>query len=305
MELLQLRYFRAVATLGNMSKAAQELFVSQPNLSISISRLETELGVSLFDRRKGRIVLNRNGEQFLRCVEHVLATLDAGIQDLQRQNEDQLALSLAFMADDRELLTGFVLAHPEINIQHQNMNMQELTQALLCQEIEIALTVIPPTDERLNFQRISESDFVMIMSKRHPLAEKPTLTHRELANEQFAVDTTRVDINRFYTDAKKKGLTPNVTHKVHELDLLLALVQTNRCIAPMSDALYEKLVLQNRCEGIVRKRLSDGPPVAYIGVAWNKTVPLSKGAILFRDFARRHFNEISYTFQKEEATEGQ
>ena len=52
MELSQLRYFITVAELGNMSKAAEALFVSQPNLSTSISRLEEEVGVPLFDRRR-------------------------------------------------------------------------------------------------------------------------------------------------------------------------------------------------------------------------------------------------------------
>ena len=50
MELSQLRYFMAVAELGNMSKAAQALFVSQPNLSTSISRLEEEVGVPQIGR---------------------------------------------------------------------------------------------------------------------------------------------------------------------------------------------------------------------------------------------------------------
>ena len=54
MELSQLRYFIAVAKLGNMSKAAETLFVSQPNLSTSISRLEEEVGVPLFERRGAR-----------------------------------------------------------------------------------------------------------------------------------------------------------------------------------------------------------------------------------------------------------
>ena len=65
MELSQLRYFIAVAKLGNMSKAAETLFVSQPNLSTSISRLEEEVGVPLFERRRGKIALNQNGELLL------------------------------------------------------------------------------------------------------------------------------------------------------------------------------------------------------------------------------------------------
>lgn len=64
MELSQLRYFSAVAQLENMSKAAEIMFVSQPNLSTSISRLEEEVGVPLFERRRGKIILNQSGKCF-------------------------------------------------------------------------------------------------------------------------------------------------------------------------------------------------------------------------------------------------
>ena len=79
MELSQLRYFIAVAKLGNMSKAAETLFVSQPNLSTSISRLEEEVGVPLFERRRGKIALNQNGELLLKSVEQAVSLLDAGV----------------------------------------------------------------------------------------------------------------------------------------------------------------------------------------------------------------------------------
>ena len=69
MELSQLRYFIAVAELGNMSKAAETLFVSQPNLSTSISRLEEEVGAPLFERRRGKISLNQNGALLLKNVK--------------------------------------------------------------------------------------------------------------------------------------------------------------------------------------------------------------------------------------------
>ena len=65
MELMQLRYFAAVARLGNISRAAQELYVTQPNLSKSIARLEEELGVPLFDHRKGKLPSTTMGAAFL------------------------------------------------------------------------------------------------------------------------------------------------------------------------------------------------------------------------------------------------
>ena len=84
MELTQLRYFAAVARTGNISRAAQELYVTQPNLSKSIARLEEELGVPLFDHRKGKIVLNDYGRCFLASVNLSLGELENGVRSIQR-----------------------------------------------------------------------------------------------------------------------------------------------------------------------------------------------------------------------------
>lgn len=69
MELLQLQYFRAIATYGSMSRAAQMLFVSQPTLSVTMTRLEESLGFSLFVRQKGKLTLTPAGLQFLDCAD--------------------------------------------------------------------------------------------------------------------------------------------------------------------------------------------------------------------------------------------
>lgn len=298
MELLQLRYFQTVATLGNMSKAAEELFVSQPNLSISISRLENELGFSLFDRRKGRIVLNRNGEQFLRCVNRALSILDSGVSDIQRESKSRPTISLAFMTEDRVLLKGFVLAHPEINIQYKNMDMQELTQALLDQTIDIAWTAIPPLDDRLNCLVAYESEFVLLMSADHPLADQPAVAFRDLEYEQFAIDPSHVHPGRFMTVCHKKGLNPNISHNVRNLNLVLSLVQSGHCISTVPELGYETLALQGQCEGIVRRRFADSAPIASYCIVWNKSVPLKKAAQLFRDFVFQHFDDILRRFRE-------
>lgn len=298
MELLQLRYFQTVATLGNMSKAAEELFVSQPNLSISISHLESELGVSLFDRRKGRIVLNQNGEQFLRCVNRALSILDSGISDIRRESESKPTLSMAFMTEDRVLLKSFVLAHPEINIQFKSMELHELTQAILDQTIDIAWTAIPPVDDRLNCLVAYESEFVVIMSEDHPLAKQTAVTFRDLEHEQFAIDPAHVHPGRFITGCNKKGLSPTISHNVRNLDLVLSLVQSGHCVSSLPELGYETLVLQGQCDGIVRRRFVDSAPVASYCIVWNKSVPLKKAGRLFRDFIFQHFNDIIRRFRE-------
>ena len=120
MELAQLRYFVTVAQLGNMSKAAETMFVSQPNLSTSFSRLEDEVGVPLFERRRGKITLNQNGERFLVHVKAALDSLDQGIQEVRNRNVGRVApLSIACMTDCAILLQRFLKEEPDIILNQQ------------------------------------------------------------------------------------------------------------------------------------------------------------------------------------------
>ena len=79
MEINQLHYFVAVARCENITKAAKELFITQPALSRVILRLEQELGTPLFDRHGGRVTLNEHGQSFLRYVEPALESINAGV----------------------------------------------------------------------------------------------------------------------------------------------------------------------------------------------------------------------------------
>ena len=72
MEIQQLQYFKTVAQLQHMTRAAEKLSISQPALSKSISNIEKELGIPLFDRQGRSIFLNRYGQLFLESVEVIL-----------------------------------------------------------------------------------------------------------------------------------------------------------------------------------------------------------------------------------------
>ena len=155
MELSQLRYFIAVAKLGNMSKAAETLFVSQPNLSTSISRLEEEVGVPLFERRRGKIALNQNGELLLKSVEQAVSLLDAGVQAVRNQHSGRPEpLSIVCMTDDTTLLEHFLLEHPEVNLIHQRADLPNVTSLLDRCEVDLAMTVLPPPSEEVVYERI-------------------------------------------------------------------------------------------------------------------------------------------------------
>ena len=94
MRLDYLRYFNHLAKVLNFTKAAEDLFVAQPTLSVAIKRMEQELGVKLFKRGKGssRIELTESGEAYFEYVSLALNNLDTGLRvarEIQGEAKDR------------------------------------------------------------------------------------------------------------------------------------------------------------------------------------------------------------------------
>ena len=120
MELLQLRYFQKVAEMESITKASNFFLIPQPSMSQTISRLEKELGVKLFDRRHGKLFLNERGRNFLSYVNRALQELDNGITAVTEQTESiSGTVKVKVMENHRFILTcipQFAELYPDVSI---------------------------------------------------------------------------------------------------------------------------------------------------------------------------------------------
>lgn len=119
MELLQLKYFLAVAKSQQLSKTAQEFFVTPSAVSTSISRLEDELGVELFDRVGRNIRLNAYGQIYARHIADVFDTLESArseIQQFQQRSRNHVSVSVMNPILWGGAITHFHSLHPEIAV---------------------------------------------------------------------------------------------------------------------------------------------------------------------------------------------
>lgn len=302
MELLQLRYFQTVATTGNMSKAADILYVSQPNISISITHLEEELGVALFERRRGKIVLNENGKRFLKSVNQALSILDSAVHSFDRTDGEKMTLSLALMSDEHELLKEFVRAHPEIYINSRNLSQAASVSALHSKDIDLAMMTIDPFDSQLVFEKIYEGEFSLLLSDSHRLAAKSKVSYADLTNEELVMDSTMTDIDLFRNSTLKRGLNPQIRYEIHQLPLVIAMVQSGRLLSSLPSIKYKELALHGQAEHVVYRNFVEKSPTAYMGVAWKQSQPLSKAASLFITFARDYYRRVEEEYEKRYAS---
>ena len=129
MEVRNLITFLKIIETGSFSKAAEQLTYSQSTVTVQIQQLEEEIGVPLFEHRKGKIVLNDYGRCFLASVNLSLGELENGVRSIQRMYDAaQNILALGCSIDDLlpDVLRDFMPEHPEIGIRQFSGSPAEL-----------------------------------------------------------------------------------------------------------------------------------------------------------------------------------
>ncbi len=192
MDFQQLRYFKAVATIGKIADAADSLFISAPALSTSISRLEKELGVRLFDRAGNRITLNAQGKIFLKHVNQIFFNLESAKQELKqslaRQSSHVSIVSINSIIW-LDLITAFTSEVPQCTLASTTTSAARLIENgfpahysfLLAYESEIP----PSFNEELDSVYLFSSHPVVMLHKDHPLANHDAIDVSMLANEKL------------------------------------------------------------------------------------------------------------------------
>ena len=190
MELLQLKYFKTVAETGKISDAAQALFISAPALSTSISRLEKELGVPLFERTNNRIILNPQGQIFLRYVNQIFSDLEVAKTELRQSimhRGQHVSLATAGYTQWTGIITAFSQSYPWFSLQCTGITRKGLAGSGLSAEHSFLLAAeedIPESyADKLDSIFLFEDCPVLMVRPDHPLAERESVELSELSRE--------------------------------------------------------------------------------------------------------------------------
>lgn len=193
MQLSQMRYFLEIAKTGNISAAAQNLYVSQPALSQAVRSLEAELGIALLIRRPKSVTLTDAGEQFALHAEKILGSADQ-LSDLM-QNYSQLrggslrlgALWIAGYLEIFSLLHSYRLALPDIRYRLTFEGSRELLKLLLARKLHGIFIISSPDGlsqmKELYYLRLADEEYVTIIPRDNPLSEKEIISVSDLGKE--------------------------------------------------------------------------------------------------------------------------
>ncbi|HIX71744.1 MAG TPA: LysR family transcriptional regulator, partial [Candidatus Anaerobutyricum stercoripullorum] len=151
MDITQLIYFKIIAETGSLTKAAQQLHISQPAMSAMLKKFEEELGAELFDRSPNRIVLNEAGETALRHADRILKDVEQMREDVLNVARKTLTLSVAFCDPGVQLYSvpRFAVACPEIHLKEEMYDGEDAAELLHKRVYDIMVTPRKIADSRI------------------------------------------------------------------------------------------------------------------------------------------------------------
>ena len=181
-ELNQLEQLICIAKNKTISKAAQELLISQPALSRSMQRLESDLGVELFDHYKNKIELNKNGELVVKHAQKIIKSIQTMVDDVQEFDRSFHTISIATcspapMWDIEPLIKEL---YPQISIQTAVINKKDLLTKLKEKEYHLVITPKYIDDSQCFCIPYIEEDLLLSLPLNHPLASKKEIKFHDL-----------------------------------------------------------------------------------------------------------------------------
>lgn len=190
MELNPLQVFLQVAENKSFSRAAEKLFRTQPAVSLAIQRLETEIGQKLIDRSAKDLVLTDAGQKVLEYARR-FESLEKELENSLAELRDNKAGRLTVGAN--ESTTLYLLRHieryrklyPGVKVQVRRSLSSKIPAELLDGNLELGVISYDPGDERLAATVIYTDSLVFVVSPRHRLAGRETVSISELGAETF------------------------------------------------------------------------------------------------------------------------
>ena len=186
MELLPL--FSNRSPNGTHDESTQELHIAQPALSKTISRLEADVGVPLFDRHGGRIRLNTFGKLYLDKVERALHLLEEGqkeINELAGLQHGSIHLATSTLDPLSEPLSQFLAEHPDVNFQISQVGTDDMMKMMEMGQVDLCFTSMAMEQPLLSQVTVLREDVYLAVPQGHRLADRTSTNLDELKDEAF------------------------------------------------------------------------------------------------------------------------
>lgn len=188
--LHQLKVFEAVARHNSFTRAAEELFLTQPTVSMQVKQLTKAVGMPLFDQVGKRLYLTQAGEELVKTCREVFEKLDQfemTVADLKGLKQGRLRLAVITTAKYfvPRLLGPFCKRYPGIDVSLQVTNHEHILNRLSENLDDLYVMSQLPDSIEVTYKRILDNPLVVLAPANHPLAQEKNIPIERIAAEPF------------------------------------------------------------------------------------------------------------------------
>ena len=246
-----LRVFLALADTENTRDAAAVLGVNQSNVSRSLARLETELGVELFARHGRRLELTRLGAAFRNDASEILASYETGRRRLRRMTGPQATIRLGFLQSVARrvvprLIGSFGEKAPDVRFELRQGFARDMFSLVAADELDVVFATPPPAGSGLSWELMEEQQLCVALTPSHRLAARPHLTCADLDGEDFVAFARSTELRRMIDPMLEQAdAQVHITFESSEIDTIAGLVGAGLgvTILPVPKMLKSELAL--------------------------------------------------------------
>jgi DNA-binding transcriptional LysR family regulator len=285
--LRQLKVFECVARHLNYTRAAAELHLTQPAVSMQVKQLEDSLGVALFEQLGKRIHLTEAGQEvvtYARSVTQQLDELEAVLNRIKGLGGGRLRISVATTANYfiPILLGAFSRRYPDVTVTLDVTNRETLLKQLAENTVDLVIMGKPPTEADVEAEPFMDNPLVVVAPPEHPLADQHAIPLTRLQEETFLVresgSGTRIAMERFFNE---RGMRLKTGMEVGSNEAIKQSVQAGLGLGLLSRATIEQELALKR---LVVLDVSEFPIMRHWYVVHRKGKRLSAAADAFRNF---------------------
>ncbi|HZD49005.1 MAG TPA: LysR substrate-binding domain-containing protein [Silvibacterium sp.] len=292
-EIRHLRYFVAVAEELHFGRAAMRLHIAQPPLSQQIRRLEEMLGHALFLRTSREVRLTAAGEELLERSRHTLRKIDADLSAVQKIGRGEAgALTVGFIGSGMltalpKMLGRYRRQYPQVDLQLRELYTAGLTDALLNGTVDIGFLRDAGPIDGLRVEILMAEPFVVVLPRRHSLAQRKTVAVKSLQQEPFVLFARSygsVAWKKTVDICEEHGFTPRVVQEAPQWLTIMSLVGAGLGVT-IAPACVKKLAVPDT----VCRKLRPQSQLTYLELACraNEARPIARA---FSELARKAFS---------------
>lgn len=236
----KLKYFSVVARHLNMTKAAEELYVGQPSLSVHIKELEKELGVPLFIRTNrnleltdaGQLLYSRTASFFDSEDELIRAVRKTALRESPHVTIGVIGANVVYQLP--HIIERFKSQYEDVEVKVLRLNCDPLFNALCSGVVDVGFqfnTAGPP--EEFSSYILARGKFLVAMPKSHPLAKKKSVRISDLKDCKFVIlnrEQSSFPHDEVLECCRKTGFKPNIIAEYTHIETLLTMVNMGEAI---------------------------------------------------------------------------